>query len=652
MNSGGTTALVSSASALLAAVDGLLDASLTPHSDEEFIEVMRVVETAIRALEAVKHRFTVETGTRCLAARAGVSTPVKFLEQTLRLSHAEATGRWNTAKLVSPRVFPTGELDPILPLVAEAQRAGAISADHTRHIVAALHKLPDTLPDERKETAERILTDYARAGLPDALPRLGNEILIRVHPDGELAAERDRQRLRGLSIGHQRVNGMSPVSGEITPALRAVLDPMLAKWARPGVCNPEDTDSPRSTADAADRGVLAAAAKRDGRTAAQRNHDALLGFLRFGVDPAMLGNHRGLPVAAVLSMSVADVERGAGIATTATGGTLSVSEALKLAATASDSSTFVAVLDKAGAPIHLARVRRSSAGSRGKAARASGATPDSAGVGNAGVGGAGVGGAGKAGVGSVACGGAVLGASRGRASCTIGAMPGSAGNGSTANGSVASGGTLGGSTLSGCAGSGGGALTGTAISSSAASGTACGATPVTTRGAASAATGAVSASPAPGFTVTDLPLHLGENERLATGAQRLALIAAEKGCTRPGCTAPASLSAVHHITEWVKGGPTDIENLTLACDACHGLVHDGPGGWKTVVMGPDTDYPGHTGWIAPPHIDPTGTPQVNHRHHPGELTAATLARIHARDERERARLEEWLNTRNTSHTRR
>ncbi|WP_330183482.1 HNH endonuclease [Nocardia sp. NBC_01503] len=558
MNSGGTTALVSSASALLAAVDGLLDASLTPHSDEEFIEVMRVVETAIRALEAVKHRFTVETGTRCLAARAGVSTPVKFLEQTLRLSHAEATGRWNTAKLVSPRVFPTGELDPILPLVAEAQRAGAISADHTRHIVAALHKLPDTLPDERKETAERILTDYARAGLPDALPRLGNEILIRVHPDGELAAERDRQRLRGLSIGHQRVNGMSPVSGEITPALRAVLDPMLAKWARPGVCNPEDTDSPRSTADAADRGVLAAAAKRDGRTAAQRNHDALLGFLRFGVDPAMLGSHRGLPVAAVLSMSVADVERGAGIATTATGGTLSVSEALRLAATATDSSTFVAVLDKAGAPIHLARVRRTSTASRGKAARTTGA----------------------------------------------------------------------------------------------ASGAACSATPVTTRGATPAAVGAVSASPASGFSVSDLPLHLGENERLATGAQRLALIAAEKGCTRPGCSAPASLSAVHHITEWVKGGPTDIENLTLACDACHGLVHDGPGGWKTVVMGPDTDYPGRTGWIAPPHIDPSGTPQVNHRHHPGELTAATLARIHARDERERARLEEWLNTRNTSHTRR
>ncbi|WP_157557026.1 DUF222 domain-containing protein, partial [Nocardia acidivorans] len=175
-------------------------------------------------------------------------------EHTLRLSHAEATARWNTAKLLSPRVFPTGELDPVLPVVAQAQREGAISADHARHIITAMHKLPDTLADGKRETAEQILTDYARNGSPDALARVANEILIRVNPDGEPAADRDRQRLRGLSIGRPRVNGMSPVTGEITPALRAVLDPMLAKWARPGMCNPDDPQSPCTTAETATRG--------------------------------------------------------------------------------------------------------------------------------------------------------------------------------------------------------------------------------------------------------------------------------------------------------------------------------------------------------------------------------------------------------------
>ncbi|MFE3260437.1 DUF222 domain-containing protein [Nocardia sp. NPDC059229] len=113
-------------------------------------------------------------------------------------------------------------------------------------------------------------------------------------------------------------------------------------------------------------------------------------------------------------------------------------------------------------------------------------------------------------------------------------------------------------------------------------------------------------------------------------AQRLALIATERGCTRPGCNAPATMTAVHHITEWAHGSPTDIDNLTLACDACHAMIHDGPGGWKTVVMPPDSEHAGRTGWIAPPHIDPSRTPQVNDRHHAGELMAAKLAQIRER----------------------
>ncbi|UFT00295.1 HNH endonuclease signature motif containing protein [Nocardia huaxiensis] len=130
-----------------------------------------------------------------------------------------------------------------------------------------------------------------------------------------------------------------------------------------------------------------------------------------------------------------------------------------------------------------------------------------------------------------------------------------------------------------------------------------------------------------------MPLFLGRaKHRLASPAQRLALIAAERGCTRPGCDAPASLAAVHHIREWAKGGLTDLPNLTLACDRCHALVHDGPDGWKTVVMPEHSDYPGRTGWIAPAHIDPSGIPKVNHRHHADELLAQARIRVAARTE--------------------
>ncbi len=70
------------------------------------------------------------------------------------------------------------------------------------------------------------------------------------------------------------------------------------------------------------------------------------------------------------------------------------------------------------------------------------------------------------------------------------------------------------------------------------------------------------------------PLHLGRRRRLANADQRLALIAADGGLHRPGCSSPASLCAVHHVTDWHKGGHTDIEGLALVCDACHAQVND------------------------------------------------------------------------------
>lgn len=82
-----------------------------------------------------------------------------------------------------------------------------------------------------------------------------------------------------------------------------------------------------------------------------------------------------------------------------------------------------------------------------------------------------------------------------------------------------------------------------------------------------------------------MPLHLGRTKRLASREQRLALIAALHGCSRPGCNAPASMCAVHHVLDYRKNGITDLTNLTLACDSCHALIHDGPGGWKTSTEG-------------------------------------------------------------------
>jgi Domain of unknown function (DUF222)/HNH endonuclease len=71
------------------------------------------------------------------------------------------------------------------------------------------------------------------------------------------------------------------------------------------------------------------------------------------------------------------------------------------------------------------------------------------------------------------------------------------------------------------------------------------------------------------------PLAQGRARRLATKAQRRALLARDGGCARPGCTETRiERLHAHHLRQWWFGGRTDVSNLVLLCDVDHGLVHD------------------------------------------------------------------------------
>lgn len=73
---------------------------------------------------------------------------------------------------------------------------------------------------------------------------------------------------------------------------------------------------------------------------------------------------------------------------------------------------------------------------------------------------------------------------------------------------------------------------------------------------------------------TGLPLWLGRARRLATPAQRRAVLAASDGhCTFPGCTIAAHRCEIDHLTGWEQGGPTDIENLAPTCAFHNRLKH-------------------------------------------------------------------------------
>ena len=49
------------------------------------------------------------------------------------------------------------------------------------------------------------------------------------------------------------------------------------------------------------------------------------------------------------------------------------------------------------------------------------------------------------------------------------------------------------------------------------------------------------------------------------------------GCRFPGCGRKRWLHS-HHLRWWIKGGPTDPDNLAAICGYHHRLVHEG--GWR------------------------------------------------------------------------
>src|SRR4051794_8511906 len=103
-------------------------------------------------------------------------------------------------------------------------------------------------------------------------------------------------------------------------------------------------------------------------------------------------------------------------------------------------------------------------------------------------------------------------------------------------------------------------------------------------------------------------LDLGRTQRLATPAQKTALLARDGGCIIPGCTVPGDACDAHHIQWWTRGGPTDLENLALVCGRHHTEVHQ-----ETWEIHMRDGVP----WVTPPTwIDPAQRPLRNAAHHP------------------------------------
>ena len=139
---------------------------------------------------------------------------------------------------------------------------------------------------------------------PEELRQVADRLMMLVNPDGDFS-DAERARRRHLSIGKQDADGMSKISGLLDPETRATLDAVLAKWAAPGMCNPDD-ETPCVDGEPGED-----TARRDTRSQGQRNHDALKALARSALASGELGQHNGLPATIIVSTTLQELESGA-----------------------------------------------------------------------------------------------------------------------------------------------------------------------------------------------------------------------------------------------------------------------------------------------------------------------------------------------------
>jgi hypothetical protein len=314
------------------ALDLTFDVLTTP----ERLAVLERFEGFRRQQPAIEHALINQ-----LAEQAGETelggklAPV--LADRLRIGRAEASRRVQEAADLGERRALNGEaLAPVLPATAEAQRNGELGRGHVAVIRSFFHRLPDFVDIETRVKAEAQLARLSHEHRPDELAKLADKLTDCLNPDGDFT-DVDRAKRRGLSIGRQDIDGMSPISGWLTPEARATIDAVFAKLAAPGMCNPAD-DTPCVSGTPSQDAI-----QGDTRSLGQRNHDALVAAGRALLASGELGQHNGLPASIIVTTTLQELEKGAGRALTGGGTLLPMSDVIRLG---SHAHHYLAIFDK------------------------------------------------------------------------------------------------------------------------------------------------------------------------------------------------------------------------------------------------------------------------------------------------------------------
>jgi Domain of unknown function (DUF222) len=341
--------------ALDADFDRASDLSFDLLTTPELLRMLERLERFARRVPAIGHGLINQIAEQSDSTELGGKLPAALADR-LRITRGEASRRVAEAADLGARRALTGQpLPPLLIATAAAQRTGDIGSGHVRVIRNFQNRLPSAVDLETREAAETHLAKLAIQFRPDQVAKLADRLTDCLNPDGDYTDE-DRARRRGLTLGKQDIDGMSRLSGWLTPEARATLEAVLAKLAAPGMANPDDR-TPVLDGAPSEVGVPPAcggAAQRDSRSTAQRNHDGLNAAVRAVLASGELGPHNGLPATIIVSTTLKDLEAAAGKALTGGGALLPMSDVIRMARHAHH---YLAIFDK-GKAIGLYHTKR------------------------------------------------------------------------------------------------------------------------------------------------------------------------------------------------------------------------------------------------------------------------------------------------------
>ncbi|MEU0495564.1 HNH endonuclease signature motif containing protein [Mycobacterium sp. NPDC006124] len=348
MSSARVTAVVAG---IRAALGDLLELDCDQFTHRELVELLGELESVTWQLPAVGHRVIARLQREASPAELGAKSLGSVLTQRLRISGKEARRRLREAEDLGPRTTFTGApLEPTLAPTADAQARGAVGPEHITVITGFLDRLPGWVDPEVRDLSEKTLVTIGSSTGPEELRRAADKLAVAIDQDGPEPDDSDRARKRFLRLGPQQADGMSRLTGLLGPEARAVVEPILAKLAAPGMCNPADHEPRTSGTPSAEQ------IDGDDRSVGQRNHDALVAIGRSVLSSGELGQHNGLPVTVIVSTTLQDLEAGAGSGVTGGGSLLPMADLIRMAAHAHH---YLAVFDEhTNQALYLGRTKR------------------------------------------------------------------------------------------------------------------------------------------------------------------------------------------------------------------------------------------------------------------------------------------------------